>query len=95
MYLISEVLESDNLHSVIRLVLKTGNYMNAVSVYSGIVELWMTPLFCSSECHFIHLTTGWLCRQCNWLPNGFSVKARGHQSKQTWNESDALCCDGK
>lgn len=27
-----ELLESDNLHSVIRLVLKTGNYMNAVSI---------------------------------------------------------------
>lgn len=28
-----ELLECDDLHSVIRLVLKTGNYMNAVSVY--------------------------------------------------------------
>lgn len=30
--LLLELLECDNLHSVIRLVLKTGNYMNAVSV---------------------------------------------------------------
>lgn len=32
MCLPAELLESDSLHSVIRLVLKTGNYMNAVSV---------------------------------------------------------------
>lgn len=44
MCLLLELLESDNLHSVIRLVLKTGNYMNAVSVNCGIVEFWMILL---------------------------------------------------
>ena len=44
MCLLLELLESDNLHSVIRLVLKTGNYMNAVSVNYGTVETRI--LFC-------------------------------------------------
>lgn len=42
--LCSELLESDHLHSVIRLVLKTGNYMNAVSEQHVTVESWMTSL---------------------------------------------------
>lgn len=35
-----ELLESDHLHSVIRLVLKTGNYMNAVSIQYKICEMF-------------------------------------------------------
>lgn len=62
---------------------------------SVLVESWMTFYLCISESHLIDLITGWLCRQCSWLPNGFSVEVSGHQSKQTWDESYALCRDGK
>lgn len=42
----------------------------------------------------MYLITGWVRRQCNRLPNGFFVEVGRHQSKQTRNESYALCCDG-
>lgn len=42
----------------------------------------------------MYLITGWVRRQCYRLPNGFFVEVGRHQSKQTRNESYALCCDG-
>lgn len=42
-----ELLQCDDLHSVIRLVLKTGNYMNAVSVYY-LVKMTFFPPFTDS-----------------------------------------------
>lgn len=47
------------------------------------------------DSHLVYLITGRLCRECGWLPNGFSAEVGGHKSKQTWNESNALCRYGK
>lgn len=41
-----------------------------------------------------YLITGWVRRQRNRLPNGFFVEVGRYQSKQTRNESYALCCYG-
>lgn len=52
--------------------------------------------FCASVSLILfHLTTGWLRWQRNWLPHEFSVETSRYKSKQTRNESHALCCDGK
>jgi len=56
---------------------------------------WFSFVFVHLWSQSIYLIIGWLCRQCNWLPNGLPAEVSGYQSKQAWNESDALCCDGK
>lgn len=56
--------------------------------------MWNVPCLKILEAYSVYLITGWVRRQCNRLPNGLFVEVGRHQSKQTRNESYALCCDG-
>ncbi|RXM98767.1 FH2 domain-containing protein 1 [Acipenser ruthenus] len=77
-----ELLNCVDLHTVIRLVLKLGNYMNAVS----------TP--CEAFCiRDWEQRSGWLCGQCCGVPDDIASQTGGHKSEQTRDEPDALRCD--
>lgn len=67
--------------------------LHECSEYS-IQGMWNVPCLKILEAYSVCLITGWVRRQCNRLPNGFFVEVGRHQSKQTRNESYALCCDG-
>ena len=84
-----ELLDCDDLHSVIRLVLKAGNYMNAVSVlhekYSSSSSSFSNFYMYSSTYflnwkHFIPPPgrTQW---ECHRLPDEFPAPAVWHQSQ--------------
>lgn len=90
----SELLECDHLHSVIRLVLKTGNYMNAVSGRHS-MKMSFAPSLGQSLSLGASWSTGWLRWQRYWLSNGFAAEVGRHQSKQAWDEFNALRCHGK
>lgn len=60
----------------------------------SIQAIWNVLCMKIFEAYLQYLTTGWVRRQCNRLPNGFFVEVGRHQSKQTRNESYALCCHG-
>lgn len=67
--------------------------LHECSEYS-IQDMWNVPCLKILAAYSVYLITGWVRRQCNRLPNGFFVEVGRHQSKQTRNESYALCCDG-
>lgn len=101
-----ELLDCDDLHSVIRLVLKAGNYMNAVGIFlSELYCIWWISCNCFQKplyLAFILLMiepfiyySGLLHCQCHWFQDGLSTQAGWHQSQQTWHEPHALCCQGE
>lgn len=63
LFLPSELLDCDDLHSVIRLVLKAGNYMNAV----GISLIMILLLFFDKWLDDLFVVAGEPQRQCHRL----------------------------
>lgn len=100
----SELLDCDDLHSVIRLVLKAGNFMNAVGIFLYRMFCFPNSMRSMSLIHFKCLeiystvycsSSGQLQCQCHWLQDELSAETGRHQSQQAWHEPRALCCQGE